>query len=99
MMPIRRRTPKRRRDRAAEAAVWQSVFQTGGDFFDELSDLGGVHPFFVDPKTRPEAERRFMSAARAAWNELGQEFMATWGPNSVRDVPWALEQFGEPRCQ
>lgn len=29
---------------------------------------------------------------------MARAFMTEWKPTHVRDRPWALEQFGEPRC-
>ena len=88
-MPVKRRTAKRRLDPAAEVAIWESVFDSGRDFFDDLKDLGVP----LDQYGRPEP-----AAAEQAWQRLGARYLATRTPNSRRE-PWALIQFGEPQCQ
>jgi hypothetical protein len=51
------------------------------------------------PEDRSEAERRFIAAAREAWQRHGAALLADWKPTPVREKPWALEKFGEPTCQ
>ena len=86
-MPVKRRLSRRRVDDAAMLAAWQEVFQSGYDFFDEAGWSHKEHT----PEFRP--------AAKEAWSRLGSRFMDTWQPTDVRDVPWALETFGEPNAR
>jgi hypothetical protein len=83
--------------KAALLAAWYRTFETGRDYFTELSAWGVVHPNDVRlPAKRPAAKRAFMAAARAAWAELGDVFLAQWVPEDTDDKPWALETFGSP---
>jgi hypothetical protein len=59
--------------------AWRMLFETGHDYLRDLP--------------MPEDEAR--EAARDAWREFGQDFMAR-RTNAVRAIPWALEQFGDP---
>jgi hypothetical protein len=79
----------------AELEKWRMALKCGYDFFNET----GLDPFAVrgPDAERRAAERRFISAMRAAWKRLGRRFMATWQPDpDGRSVPWALRRFGEP---
>ncbi len=80
-MPVRRRVSKARPN---ELAAWRPMFSWGYDFFNDLGPFG----------LRTEAEAR--AAAQAAWKRLGAEFMRTWTPTGATEIPWALEEFGEP---
>ena len=84
-MPVKRRTAKRRMTPAAELAEWHSWFECGVAFDGELDPLGF--------RTHEQME----AAAPEAWGRLGELFMAAWEPTDVRQTPWALEQFGEPK--
>jgi len=87
-MPVKRRTPKARRDDAAELAAWSMTFQTGRDYFHDLA------PFGIDGMDSAAVR----TAARAAWRRLGARFMETWSPDPAgRQRPWALEELGAPR--
>ena len=83
-----RRTPLRRKrlGDAAELEAWRSQFETGIAFDGDVLDLGLWEASPDD----------FDRAARAAWNRLGETFMATWQPTNVRGMPWALETYGRP---
>jgi hypothetical protein len=85
-MPAKRRTAKRRTDPAAELEAWSMLFRCGYDFFGDLDHLG----LDIDAKRR---------AAREAWRRLGAAFMTAWRPDTARQKPWALEQFGDPKCR
>lgn len=96
-MPVKRKKPKRVISSAVQLESWRSTFATGHDFFGELEPLGIVER----PVTRSEAESQaaraaFVAAVRDAWNELGADFLAEW---QSLQMPWALEQFGEPSCR
>jgi hypothetical protein len=88
-MPRKRRTPKRRIDRAVELKAWTDLFETGFDFFDDLDEFGLV------------GDENKRTAARSAWKRLGAEFMHIWRekPHFAGQMLWAFEQFGEPPCQ
>ncbi len=86
-MPVKARRPKRRVTEAAELADWQDVFQTGYDFFD---DLGWSHK---------EQTPEFRAAVKEAWRRLGSRFMETWQATETQEKPWALQEFGRPKCQ
>ena len=95
-----KRTPIKRRRRSARERLnaWRWTFTTGHDFFGDLKDWGIVHPVDVwPPEKQPAAERAFLKAAREAWDQLGLAFLEGWKPTAAREVPWAREQFGEPR--
>ncbi len=81
-MPVKARRGKRRTDDAATLAAWSILFETGYDFFHDLG-------------FKSDAEAR--EAAREAWARYGCRFLDTWRAALSRDVPWALETFGEPR--
>jgi hypothetical protein len=95
-MPVKRRNSKRRIGTEAEAAAWRGVFETGYDFFNELSDVG------ITFTTRTELDHvetspDFLPAARAAWKRFGADFMTNWQPESSgRRSPWAIDEFGPP---
>jgi hypothetical protein len=77
--------------------AWRLVLAWGDDFFGDLEPLGIIHPVHVWPPSKQRAAKRaFMKAARAAWAELGAEFMKTWTPEPDDPVPWALAKFGKP---
>ncbi len=81
-MPVKRRHPKQRISEAAELSAWEMVFECGWDLF---RDVGGLS----------EDEARI--AAREPWHRLGRSFLAQREDNNIRQIPWALETFGEPR--
>jgi hypothetical protein len=82
-MPVRKR--RNRRKPVAGAEAWESVFSSEFDFFGDLQDAGVQ----TDAYGRPDREE-----TRKAWQRLGAEFLLTFRDSHV---PWALEQFGEPR--
>ena len=85
-----KRTPLHRGLHSAGAA-WHGWFTSGFDL------AGQLMPFGLDDDARgPEARSAFEAAARSAWAEHGEAFMAAWRPTDVRTAPWAQEQFGEP---
>jgi hypothetical protein len=86
-MPVKARIPKRRVDASAELAAWSMLFETGYDYFHDLADHGFAN------------EKAALKAARAAWARLCPAFLAAWQPTRVRELPWALEQFGRPSCR
>jgi hypothetical protein len=87
-MPVKRRSPKRRIDPAAEYEVWESIFSAGIDFFGGLPDIGVAS----DAYGRPDAD-----AAAAAWARHGSRYLVDHGGERPIGRPaWALEQFGEP---
>lgn len=91
-----KRTPIRRK-RTAEIDAWREVFAHEFDFFNDLEDIGLKHWIDAWPlDKRDAAKREFMKLARAAWQKHGATFMAQWRATASRDVPWALETFGEP---
>lgn len=99
-MPVKRRHSKRRTDPFANIETWRSVLECGYDFFDDLAELGIRDPATVwPPDARAEAAETFLTAATAAWGRHGAIIMETWKPNSVRQLPWAHEQFGAPPCR
>ena len=95
-MPAKRRNVKRRIDPAAELEAWSMVFSTGNDWFNDLAEFGFGTSFW-DPKTEADGRAAVAKAAPDAWHRLGEEFLRTWQPDGSRAVPWALEQFGDPR--
>jgi hypothetical protein len=64
-MPTKRIPITRRHRASAEAKAWETKFQTGYDFFHDLSRLG---------LTQQEIEDQ----AEAAWRRLGPRFMEQW---------------------
>ncbi len=87
-MPVKRRTSKRRINPAVEYQVWESIFDAGTDFFDELADIGVAS----DPYGTPDND-----CARAAWGRHGARYVAEHGRQSGSGrMLWALEQFGQP---
>ena len=72
-------------------AAWGALFATGFDLAGRLGPFG-----LNDDDRDPEARAVFEAAARSAWAEFGEAFMAAWRPTDVRTAPWAQEQFGEP---
>lgn len=80
------RTRRRRHAKAgspAELAAWETVFETGHDFFGELKPWG----FATCAAAR--------DGAPAAWARLGSQFLATH-PKDPHREPWALVEFGPP---
>jgi hypothetical protein len=99
-MPRKLRTPKERYDAVAELEGFTMVFTCGHDFFSETGLVEPVHVW--PPEKRPAAGKVWRAGVRDAWQRLGRRFLQTWepeGPPPHRQVPWALEQFGEPPCQ
>ena len=88
-MPVKRRAHTRRIDPAIEAAAWADAFDSGYDFFGDLSGIGVL----LDEHGRPDE-----AMARAAWLRLGAQFMEGRQPDPARK-PWAVETFGEPPCR
>ena len=89
-MPVKRRTAKRGHNRAEELFAWESVFDTGWDFFGEVGRIiDGVPGGRRDWREAPET--------REAWNRLGEEYLtqAAHQDGSARGE-WALETFGSP---
>ena len=86
-MPPKRRTEKRRMDPAAELAAWSMVFQSGWDYFGDLSRLGVP---MDEHNHRPDRE-----AAEAAWHRLGARFLEE-ATDPVLGTPWAVSEFGDP---
>jgi hypothetical protein len=84
-MPVKRRYSKRRTAVAAELAAWSDAFECEFDFFNELE------PFGISTDAEVKA------AVPEAWARLGGAFLDQWTPTDTRTVPWALEQFGDPR--
>lgn len=81
-MPVKRRVSKRFDAQAYE--VWDSIFGSGDDFFDELADIGlqSQHP-----------GRPYDADALAAWERYG----ARWIEENPREEPsWAETEFGRP---
>jgi hypothetical protein len=89
-MPVKSRRAKRRLDPAAELEAWAMTFETGRDYFNDLV------PFCFPHGSAGEDE--VYAAAPEAWRRLGAMFMAIWEPTAHRPLPWALEEFGDPRC-
>ena len=85
-MPVKRRVAKRRFTGTAEANAWDSTFDCGRDFFEDLKGIDVQTDAYGVPD---------VDAAREAWHRLGRRFLATRQPDPHR-VPWALETFGEP---
>ncbi|MBS3649669.1 hypothetical protein KEU06_13735 [Pseudaminobacter sp. 19-2017] len=79
-MPVRRRTEKRNRSGDA----WTEIFIHGFDMLNRGYAAG------IELNERLEPN---LHEARVAWSRHGVEFMAGYRGN---DVPWALEEFGEP---
>lgn len=100
-MPVKRKKAKRRIDPKAECAAFACVFHCGNDWFDEASDFTGLpQPHRIwPPEAREEAQRAWDAAIEDAWHRVGHLFLATWEPDAARSTPWALETFGEPKCQ
>jgi hypothetical protein len=88
-MPVKSRCPKRRIDPAAELEAWSMLFRCGYDYFRDLE------PYGFDG---PEGEAAARIAAKKAWKRLGRAYMANFKPEPPREQPWALEEFGDPRC-
>lgn len=86
-MPVKAMRPKRRVSEAAELAAWETTFQTGYDFFGDLS--------FDNKEHTPEVR----AAATEAWRRHGTRFLAARSESEADQVPWALETFGEPKCR
>lgn len=87
-MPVKRRLEKRRLDPHAEAKAWESYFDCGRDFFQDLPAVGVP----VGPYGKTDFE-----TARAAWHRLGRIFLANRKPDPHRP-PWALQVFGDPHA-
>jgi hypothetical protein len=85
-MPVKRRIPKKRFSRAAELDSWATLFECGHDYFSETG-------------FKSEADAR--EAAREVWQRLGAKFLARRSAEASewREVPWALERFGDPTCR
>jgi hypothetical protein len=89
-MPRRIRHAKRRTNDDAEAKAWETMFECGYDFFDELEPFGFA------------SEEDAKASAQDAWKRLGVRFMEQWRAkphSSARATPWAFDQFGEPPCR
>ena len=87
-MPVKARRPKRRTSDAADLEAWKTLFETGFDYFNDLGFGSGPH-------SGPER-----SMIRKAWHRRGATFLARREqPRWAREVPWALETFGEPPCR
>ena len=89
-MPAKHRIPKRRTCASGELTAWSGLFDCGYDYFNDLEPFG----FYRNR----DADREARAAAPEAWKRLGKAFLETWQPtrNAVRQVPWALEEFGKP---
>jgi hypothetical protein len=87
-MPVKNRTPKRRTSIKAEVEAWEMVFECGTDYFGNLVPGGFGHC--------SEGTPAFRAAAKKAWKRLGAAYMRTRVPDRNREVPWALDKFGEP---
>jgi hypothetical protein len=85
-MPVRRRLAKRRVDPAVELQDWENWFEWGREgFAGELWDYG--------LRTKEDT----LAAMPEAWQRLGAAFMAA--RKRADQVPYALKQFGDPRCR
>lgn len=98
-MPVKRRKDKKRITLAADA--WDMMFQTGFDFFGQLTPLGIPDPLRIHPAegdARADAEVEWDKATREAWARLGPEYMARWeAPRGHEEsLPWAFETYGPP---
>lgn len=82
-MPAKRRGGKRRLDPAVELGAWASVFDSGYDFFNDLSTVGVE----VDSYGRPARP-----AVEIAWRRLGANHLAERPAGET--VPWAVAEFG-----
>jgi len=85
----------------AELAALDCVFTTGHDFFGLAhSRLGWPPRFSHGPgwiKRNRENKAKLDKLTREAWGRLGRAFMATWEPlPGGRELPYALEAWGEP---
>ena len=89
-MPVKRRTPKRRTNLAAELEAWATYFDCGHDFFNELPRIG------VDCERSRGPER---AVAEEAWHRLGARYLADPEPKlKPHSELWALKEFGEPHA-
>ncbi len=91
-MPVRARRPKRRTSEAADLEVWETLFETGMDLYSDLESALRYGP-------RSASEH---AVVREAWRRLGARFLAARREAAeqwVREVPWALETYGEPPCR
>jgi len=83
--------PRLNKQRAEAAPAWSMVFQSGYDFFGEMAQIG----VYTDEYGRPDR-----TEVEEAWNLYGDSFLANraYLPAAERElIPWALEQFGQPR--
>lgn len=87
-MPVKRRVAKRRLSAADELWVWESVFDSGRDFFGELKDIGVETDAYGVPD---------IGVAREAWLRLGRSYLLKKSPETRE--PWAVRTFGHPPCQ
>ncbi|MGE0775205.1 MAG: hypothetical protein AB7G25_07660 [Sphingomonadaceae bacterium] len=81
-MPVKRRLAKRRIDPQGEAAAWETIFDTGRDFFGSAREFG----IAVDEYGRPDRD-----AAESAWKRLHHLHVPESAPC------WAEREFGEPK--
>lgn len=81
-MPVKRRIPKRNDTLAYE--VWNSIFDSGYDFFDELADIG------IETQ-RPG--RPYDADALTAWQRYGARWLTE---NPQTEISWAETKFGRP---
>lgn len=84
-MPVKRRNAKRRISTEQLFQVWQSVLETGYDFFSELRTIGVQ----TDQHRQPEREE-----AREAWRVFGGRVLAE--RDAGAQDPWGLTEFGDP---
>ncbi|WP_298372888.1 hypothetical protein [uncultured Bradyrhizobium sp.] len=85
-MPVRKRNNKRRR--ADTLDDWEWTFDMGWPCTGEL--WGIVE---LDESGQPPRD-----AVEGAWRRFGKQFMEEFEARNEPFTPWALEQFGDPRC-
>lgn len=83
-MPVKRRSAKRHLSLEEEYHVWELIFTTGRDFFNELPTIGlpkvNTGPLPLELVAEP-------------WARLGDRYLAEHG---VDKPCWALRELGQP---
>jgi hypothetical protein len=84
-MTSKRSRIRRPATRARELAAFSWIFRFGVDYCHDLDRELGIRQ-----EDLSEAD------IRAAWAELGADFMRIWEPERHQALPWAYETFGPP---
>lgn len=87
-MPVRKRK-NRKHAAAGTLEDWEWTFHMG---WPCTGDLWGIVE--LEENGQPPRE-----AAEAAWRRLGAAFMEEFEARNEPFTPWALDEFGDPRCR